>query len=124
MSQLGTFIAAGLSHMESVTGSQTFTWKGASVVCTPSTLRVGQVIAVGGHEEEIALTLFVRRAHFVTADSTLITVDSDLYTVDSDMPVPVAGRTLTFRGKLYRILSAREPAPQSHLELDLGDPKV
>jgi len=108
--------------MESITGSQTFTWKGASVICTPSTLRLGQVIQVGGHEEEITLTLFVRRAHFITADSTLITVDSELYTVDSDMPVPVAGRLLTFRGKLYRIIAAREPAPMSHYELDLGDP--
>ena len=121
LSLLGDEIAAGLTEMESLTGSQTFTWKGVEVVCVPSSLRVGQTIGVGGHEEEITLTLFVRRAHFVTADSTLITVDSNLYTMDSHMPTPVAGRTLAFRGVTYRILAAREPAARAHLELDLGD---
>ena len=124
LSILGDEIAAGLVEMESLTGSQTFTWKTVEVACTPSSLRVGQAIAVGGHEEEITLTLFVRRSHFITADSTLITIDSNLFTADSHMPHPVAGRTLTFRGQLYRILAAREPASRSHYELDLGDASV
>ena len=122
MSLLGDEISAGLEEMEAATGNQTFTWKSKEVACTPSSLRVGQVIAVGGHEEEITLTLFVLRSHFVTADSTLISVDSELHTMDSDLPHPVAGRTLTFRGRLYRILAARSPASLSHYELDMGDP--
>lgn len=121
---LGDEIRAGLLEMQCLTGSQTFTWKSAEVPCTPSVLRTGQAIAVGGMEEQITLTLFVLREHFVTADSTLITIDSDLYTSDSSRPTPVAGRTLTFRGKLYRILAAREPASRSHYELELGDPAV
>ena len=122
MSLLGDEISDALVEMESLTGNQTFTWKGIEVLCVPSSLRLGQVIAVGGHEEEITLTLIVRRGHFLTADSTLITIDSELFTSDSHMPHPVAGRTLTFRGKLYRILAAREPAPRASYELDLGDP--
>ena len=111
-----------LKHLERLTGDQTFTWKGAEVLCVPSSLRAGQAIQVGGFEREITLTLIVRKEHFLTADSTLVTVDSELWTVDSDMPHPVAGKKLTFRGKTYRILSAKESAPRSHYELDLGDP--
>jgi hypothetical protein len=111
-----------LQHVEFMLGNQTFTWKGAEVICCPSGLRAGQSVELGGFMREIQLTLIVRKDHFITADSTLVTVDSVLVTMDSDMPHPVAGKKLTFRGKSYRILAAKEAATRSHYELDLGDP--
>ncbi len=122
LSQLAPLFREALKHIEGVIGSQTFTWKGVEVLCVPSGLRAGQSIEVGGFMREIQFTLIVRREHFITADSTLITVDSVLFTADSDMPHPVAGKKIVFRGKDYRILAAREAAPRSHYELDLGDP--
>lgn len=121
-------IERGLQHLERRAAvdrlgtAQTFTWKGKEIPCVPSSLLRGTVIIVGGNEEIIDLTLFVRRIHFITFDSTLITMDNDLLTMDNDTPVPVAGRKLTFRGKQYRILTAKESGPESHFELNLADP--
>jgi hypothetical protein len=130
MSQLRNEIQIDLERMESELGqendsgavvAQSFTWKGASVPCVPTSIRRGTTVDVGGNFYEIDCTLFVRRNCFLTADSTIITVDSNLYTVDSDLPTPVAGRTLIFRGATYRIVSARESGPRSHFELAIAD---
>ena len=97
-----------------------FTWRGVEVACIPSSVARGVELDTEGNALTIDLRLIVRRAVFLTADSTLVTVDSDLYTADNATPVPVAGRTLTFRGAEYRILSARESGPLSHFELTLA----
>jgi hypothetical protein len=111
----------GLNKLERLTGSETFTWKQAQVLCVARTLNATNAWEMGGLADLSTLRLYVRKENFLTADSTLITVDSDLWTVDSDMPHPVAGRTLTFRGKVWRINSAREGATRAHYELDLMD---
>lgn len=100
---------------------QTFTWKQAEIPCTPTSLRKGQLIELGGNLYTVDLTLIVRKDEFLTADSTLITVDSELFTADNDRPHPVAGRTLIFRGTTFRIITARESGPRSHYELSLAD---
>jgi hypothetical protein len=101
--------------------AQTFTWKGAEVPCIPTSIRRGLSFEEGGNMVEIDCTLIVRRNEFLTVDTTLITVDSELYSADSDLPTPVAGRTLIFRGKTYRIITARESGPRSHYELSIAD---
>jgi len=115
-------VQRGLSRLESLTGAQTFLWRGKEILCTPTDLMRGVSIEIGGNPIEIVLTLFVRRTHFTTADSSLVTIDSDLYTADDDTPTPVAGKQLTFRGQPYLILTAKESSPQSHFELHLADP--
>ena len=122
MNAISDFVADGLQDLESDLGPETFTWKGVEVPCIPSSLKAGSIVVFGGHELAVTLTLVVRKSNFLTADSSLLTVDSDLVTVDQDMPHPVAGKTLVFRSKTYRILSAKEPSTRSHYELDLGDP--
>lgn len=117
-------IQRDLERMEYDIGSgtpETFTWKGVEVACVPTSIRRGLTIEVGGNFFEIDCTLFVRRNNFITADSTLITVDSELYTADSDLPTPVSGRTIVFRGRTYKILTARESGPRSHYELAIAD---
>src|SRR3989442_511842 len=115
-------IAAGLRELEILTGSETFNWRGAEVLCVARSLMSTTQWDVGGLVDNSTDRLYVRRGNFLTADSTLVTVDSELWTADSDMPVPVSGKTITFRGKLWRINSAREGATRAHLELDIGSP--
>lgn len=100
---------------------QTFTWKGAEIPCVPDQLNRGAVVVSGGHELTVGFTLRVRRDNFQSADDTLTTVDSELVTMDSNVPHPVAGRTLTFRGKSYKILTATEDSSRAYYKLDLGD---
>lgn len=116
-----TDIAAALEELEDTLGTETFTWKGAEVPCVPNQLNRGTLIIVGGAERTIDFTLVVRKAHFLSADSTIVTVDSDLWTADSNMPHPVAGKDLEFRGKAYRILTATEDSSRAYYKLDLAD---
>lgn len=108
-------------RVEEDTEAQTFEWKGAQVPCCPSNERRETLIDANGNPIETTLRLLVRRSHFKTADSSLITVDSDLVTMDNDTPTPVTGRTLVFRGRDWRVLSAREGSCQSFYVLDLAD---
>lgn len=110
----------GLAELEDLTGSETFTWNGAPVLCVARSLLGTNAWEPGGLADNSTVRLYIRKEVFLTADSTLVTVDSELWTVDSDMPRPVAGRKLTFRGKEWRINSAREAGTRSHYELDLG----
>lgn len=117
-------IQRDLERVESEIGSgtaETFTWKTVDVPCIASSLGRGLDIELGGNAYTVTLSLIVRCNEFLTADTTLITVDSELYTTDSDLPTPIAGRTLVFRGKTYRIVTARESGPRSHYELALAD---
>lgn len=122
LSPFAEFLNAGQIQMEADTGSQTFTWKGKEILCVPTGLESGLTIEVGPKGEEITLKLSVRRDQFLTIDSSLVTIDSDLFTTDNDTPTPVAGKTLIFRGKGYRIFSAREDGARSHYALMLMSP--
>jgi hypothetical protein len=104
-----------------VDGYETFTWKGASIRCVPNFMNRGSVVVQGGHEHMVQYTLFVRREHFLTADSTLHTVDSELYTADNETPVPVAGKFLDHRGKTFRIVFAGVDGANAYFKLDLAD---
>ena len=124
LSPIASELIRGGKELERLSGNQTFTWKGKEVVCVPDTLNIGSTVIEGGFEREVTCTLYVRRSHFLTIDSTLVTIDSDLYTIDNDTPTPVAGRKLTFRGKVYRIARAGENGARSHFVLTLVDPNV
>jgi hypothetical protein len=113
-------LIAGLAELEDLTGSETFTWNGAEVLCVARTLVGTNAWEPGGLADNSTERLYVRKENFLTADSTLVTVDSELFTADSEMPHPVAGRKLTFRGSVWRINSAREAGTRSHYELDLS----
>ena len=113
-------LVAGLAELEDLTGNETFTWNNAEVFCVARSLLGTNNWEIGGLGDNSTVRLYVRKENFLTADSTLVTIDSDLFTVDSDMPHPVAGRTLMFRGKSWRIITAREAGTRSHYELDIG----
>lgn len=119
-------INRGLAALEPMCGllpsiPQSFIWKEAAVDCIATSLAAGIVIDSEGNAITADFRLFVRCVKFLTADSTLITVDSDLYTTDSDLPTPVAGRTLIFRGRTYRIITAKVSGVLSHFELTIRE---
>lgn len=97
-----------------------FIWKGATIPCVPSSLEAGNEISVGGKSDVVSFTLHVRRIQFLTADSTIVTVDSELITADNMTPTPVVGKTLTFRGKVRRILHAAEDSSKAYFKLQIG----
>lgn len=117
-----TLLSDALSELETtlqfMEETQVFTWvNGAEIPCTPNNLDAATALEIGGHADTSGLRLFVRRDHFLTADSTLVTADSELYTADNDTRRPVAGLKLQFRGKTWRIISAREDASRAFFVL-------
>lgn len=119
LSAAAEFLSLGQIQIEEDLGSQTFTWHGKEVLCVPTGFEGGLNVGVGPKGEELTGRLFVRRSNFLTADSTLITVDSDLFTADNDTPTPVAGKSLIFRGKTRRIVTAKEDGARSGYVLEL-----
>lgn len=103
--------------------AQMFTFYGVAVACIPTSLTAGLEIDLDGNALTAGFKLIVQRSAFasaLTADTTLVTADADVYTADaSGARRPVAGRVVTFREQEYRIQTAREAGPQSHLEFTL-----
>lgn len=103
---IADFTRSALAGLRADLESPTFTWKGVQVPCVPNTLGVGSIVADGGYEMTVSLTLYVDFSEFsssISADSTLITIDSELYTVDSDQPTPVTGKVITYQAAERRI---------------------
>jgi hypothetical protein len=125
MSYIHDEIADALTELETdcgdSDGAQAFTWKTAEIPCVPDTLLRGTEVVIGGKEWTVQFSLTVRKSHFLSADSSLITVDSDQWTGDDVKPHPIAGRKLTFRGKVYRILSVSEDPTRAYAKLNLAD---
>jgi hypothetical protein len=78
-------------------------------------------VSVGGFEIPVTLTLHVDTREFFTADTTAETIDGTLYTVDDDRPTPVSGKLCKYRGKDYRIATAKLSPCASFISLELVD---
>ncbi len=120
LSPAAAFLFGGQVQMGKDLGSQTATWHGKEMVVIPSGFEGGLELGVGPKGETLVARFFVTHDNFLTVDSTLITIDSEAYTVDDDRPTPVAGKTIIFRGKTRRIVSAKEDGARSGYMLDLA----
>ena len=118
---IADFNRSALLTLRGDLGSPVFTWRDVDVPCVPNTLGIGTIIAAGGYEESVSLTLYVDRSEFLTADSTLVTIDSELYTVDSDVPTPVTGKTVVYLGATRRIMRTAQSADGAYIVLMLAD---
>ena len=96
---------------------------GAEIPCVPSMESVGDIIIIGGREEEITVVVRVRKTHFITADLTTVTVDSEVILADNDTPRPRAGKKPTFRGKTYRVLAREEDPSGAYFRIKMGSAK-
>ena len=112
---------ASLTRLRGLLESPTFGWRGVDVPCVPNTLGVGSIVADGGYEMTVSLTLYVDRREFISADSTLITIDSELYTMDNDRPTPVTGKVVTYQGAQRRIARTMQTADGACIVLMLAD---
>lgn len=125
MSRIGEIMGRALTRLGSDLGAPTFTFNDTAIPCVPNTLTAGSIIAIGGYEMAVTLSIYVKRSEFanaLTVDTELVTIDSDVYTIDSNGQQPVSGRTLVYQGKTYRIVSARFDASQTYLTLMCADP--
>lgn len=104
MSIIADALRQGLDVLGTALDSPVFVWNGSSVPCVPSTFRDGNRPAFGGFEDLSQLRLVVKLSDWVAMDSSLITMDSTLVTMDSGVARPVVGRTVTYRGTVYRIV--------------------
>jgi hypothetical protein len=102
MSRLSESLNRAQTELESNLGSPTFTYASTHYLCTPSTLRRGNVLVIGGKEIEVALTLIVRKTLLATA--------------------PAIGKTLVFDSITYRVVNVLTAAGGSHFEIDLASP--
>ena len=119
------FTRGAIVSLRADLGRPVFSWNGDLVSCLPDTGAVGSTIVMGGYEMTVRHSLHVFQDDFLTVDSTLITVDSTLFTVDLDRRTPVSGRTLGYRGRIYRIASVRSSPCNTYFILDLVDgPRV
>lgn len=105
MSRLSDAQSRGLSHHESALGSPVFIWLTQTYQCTPSTLKRGTIVSVGGIEAEISLTLFVRQAVLSGAVS-----------------LPASGKIVMHAAQTYRVLAFGTTAGGATYEIDLGNP--
>jgi hypothetical protein len=97
-------IAGVLDEIRNLTQSgNVFTWKTAEIPCTASFARRGSLPTEGGFDLEAALTLTVQLAEFISSDTDVITADSEIFLSDNDLPTPAIGKTITYKGKRYRI---------------------
>lgn len=99
---LKNFLDSALGNFEKDHGTPTFTLDGLDYRCVPSTERTTMPLEVEGFMLEVDLTLIVRKSMLSNK--------------------PATGKTLTFKGKTYRIERVSEPASGSHWEIAIKDP--
>lgn len=117
----------GLARMHALLGEPTWLYHGTSFNCIPSTARRGTVLEVGGFQEVVELTLIVRKQDMptdLTVDSTIIRVDSTDITADATTGYSghAPGQKASQNGVAYRVIAVRNPATDSHWEIDLTSP--
>lgn len=100
MSVFSGELSRALTGLETLMGTPVCTLSGADFRCTPSTLRKGTEIVVGGMAVTITLTLIVR--------------------VDTGM-APTTGKQIVYSGTTYRIVNVGKAPGGSHYEIDVAD---
>lgn len=117
----------GLDRMHHILGEPTWLYHGTSFNCIQSSARRGTVLEVGGFQEVVEITLIVKKSDFptsLTVDSTVISVDSTSITADATTGYqsPAPGQKASQGGIAYRVIAVRNPATDSHWEIDLATP--
>lgn len=106
MSELGNLLKRGQSRHEGLLGSPVFTLAGTDYDCVPSNLMRGTMVAIGGYDLEIALTLVVREEEI------------------EGVSILNGQTTITHGGNTYKVIRQRRPAGGATREIDLIDPNA
>jgi hypothetical protein len=100
-----------------------FTWNGQSVRLLPSSSARATMLEMGGLGVDVGLSLITLREYFFAVDDSLDVIDNQVVSLDDqDLPVPIAGRRLTYLGQTYTIVSTKLDPTQTVIRLDLKDP--
>ncbi len=124
MTTIGTSLQQGMSVLAKLIGEPTFLWKGAAVDCIPASVNDANSVVPGGFQPDIQTRILVKIQDWAAADSSIIIVDDTPFTVEeSETPKPIIGRTLTYLGKPYRIVSAKTDPSGAFYRVDLASPR-
>lgn len=93
-----------MGTLEGILASPVCTWESQSVACVPDTTKRGTSVVVGGIEQIISTTLFIRVA-----------------AIPGGTKAPTAGAKIIYDSKTYRIISVDKVPGGSHYEVDCAD---
>lgn len=147
MNLIATSLQLGMTVLQGALGNPAFLWQGQTVRCLPTAITDANNVINGGFNDNVAVRLLVKLSDWRLADSTLVTVDSTVWGADVGSTadrllqesgslilqentdrllltfgkmVPVVGRTLTYEGRVLRILSAKKDSSGGYYVLELG----
>jgi hypothetical protein len=124
MTTIGTSLQQGMDALSRVLGGPAFIWRGTTVSCIPATISDANSVIPGGFQPDIQTRILVKVQDWAAADSSIIIVDDTPFTVEeSETPKPIIGRTLTYLGKSYRIVSAKTDPSGAFYRVDLASPR-
>ena len=147
MNLIATSLQLGMTVLQGALGNPAFLWQGQTVRCLPTAITDANNVINGGFNDNVAVRLLVKLSDWRLADSTLVTVDATVWGADVGSTadrllqesgslilqentdrllltfgkmVPVVGRTLTYEGRVLRILSAKKDSSGGYYVLELG----
>ena len=124
MTIIGTSLQQGMSVLAKLIGEPTFIWKGSVVPCIPANVQDANSVMPGGFQDDVQFRLLVKVEDWMFADSTIILVDDTVMTLGEDeKPKPIIGRTLTYKGRLYRITGVRQDPSGGFYQINLASPR-
>lgn len=123
MTIIGTSLQQGMSVLAKLIGEPTFLWKGAAVDCIPANVQDANSVVAGGFQDDVQFRLLVKIQDWLAADSSIVLVDDTVAVLDDERPKPIIGRTLTYKGRLYRIVGVRQDPSCGFYQINLASPR-
>jgi hypothetical protein len=124
MTTIGTSLQQGMSVLAKLIGEPTFLWKGAAVDCIPANVQDANSVVAGGFQDDVQMRLLVKIQDWLSADSAIVLVDDTVAVLgDDERPKPIIGRTLTYKGRLYRITQVRQDPSGGFYQINLASPR-
>lgn len=123
MTIIGTSLQQGMSVLAKLIGEPTFLWKGAAVDCIPANVQDANSVVAGGLQDDVQFRLLVKIQDWLAADSSIVLIDDTVAVLDDERPKPIIGRTLTYKGRLYRIVGVRQDPSGGFYQINLASPR-
>lgn len=123
MTIIGTSLQQGMSVLAKLIGEPTFLWKGAAVDCIPANVQDANSVVAGGFQDDVQFRLLVKIQDWLSADSALVLIDDTVQVLDDERPRPIIGRTLTYKGRIYRITGVRQDPSGGFYQINLASPR-
>lgn len=123
MTIIGTSLQQGMSVLSKLIGDPTFLWNGAAVDCIPANVQDANSVVAGGFQDDVQFRLLVKIQDWLAADSSIVLIDDTVAVLDDERPKPIIGRTLTYKGRLYRITGVRQDPSGGFYQINLASPR-